>query len=111
MEAGVPLAAGTDNIPYNPFYTLWVMMTRCERLEARVVGPDQRLTAQQGLRALTIEGARLSFEENERGSLETGKKADIAVLSADPTRVAIDAIKDIESDLTIVDGGIVHETL
>lgn len=109
MESGVPLAAGTDNIPYNPFYTLWVMMARSERLEGRVVGPDQRLTAEQGLRALTIEGARLSFEENERGSLEPGKKADIAVLNADPTRVPIDAIKEIGADLTIVDGTIVHE--
>jgi len=111
MEAGVPIAAGTDNIPYNPFYTLWVMMARRERLEGRVVGPDQRLTAEQGLRALTIEGARLSFEEDIRGSIETGKLADIAVLSADPSRVPIDEIKEIESDLTIVDGRIVHETI
>lgn len=111
MEAGVPVAAGTDNIPYNPFYTLWVMMARSERLEGRVVGPDQRLTAEQGLRSLTIEGARLSFEEDTRGSIETGKLADIAVLSADPTRVPIDEIKEIESDLTIVDGRIVHQRL
>lgn len=111
MEAGVPIACGTDNIPYNPFYTLWVMMARSERLEGRVVGSNQRLTAEQGLRTLTIEGARLSFEENERGSLEIGKKADIAVLSADPTSEPVDAIKEIVSDLTIVDGKVVHETL
>lgn len=111
IEAGVPLAAGTDNIPYNPFYTLWVMMARRERLQDRIVGREQRLTAMQGLRALTIEGARLSFEEAERGSLEAGKKADIAVLSADPTLVPVEDVKDIVSHLTVVDGGIVHETL
>lgn len=111
MEAGVPLAAGTDNIPYNPFYTLWVMMARSERLNGRIIGPDQCLTAEQGLRALTIEGARLSFEENERGSIEAGKKADLAVLSHDPTTAPIDAIKDIEANFTIVDGKIVHDTL
>jgi predicted amidohydrolase YtcJ len=111
MEAGVPLAAGTDNIPYNPFYTLWTMMARCDRLDGRVIGPDQVLTAEQGLRALTIEGARLSFDENERGSLEIGKKADIAVLSADPTTAPLEDIKHIESRLTVVNGRIVHETL
>ncbi|MBT5051340.1 MAG: amidohydrolase [Rhodospirillaceae bacterium] len=111
MEAGVPLAAGTDNIPYNPFYTLWVMMARHERLKSRVIGPDQRLTAEQGLRALTIEGARLSFEEIQRGSIETGKKADLAVLSADPMTVPVEEIKNIESELTVVGGRIVHEGL
>lgn len=111
MEAGVPIAAGTDNIPYNPFYTLWVMMARSERPQGRIIGPNQCLSAEQGLRALTIEGARLSFDENERGSIEIGKKADIAVLSADPTTAPLEEIKNIESDLTMVDGGIVHERL
>ena len=74
-------------------------------------GPDQRLTAEQGLRALTIEGARLSFEEIQRGSIETGKKADLAVLSADPMTVPVEEIKNIESELTVVGGRIVHEGL
>jgi predicted amidohydrolase YtcJ len=110
MESGLTIAAGTDNIPYNPFYTLWTMMAREERTGGAVIGPDQRLTALQGLRALTIEGAYLSFEENQRGSIEPGKLADLAVLSADPTRVPLDDVRDISAALTIVDGRIVQDT-
>ena len=111
LEAGVTIASGTDNIPHNPFYTLWVMMARAERMSGTVIGPDQRLTALQGLRTLTIEGAHLSFEENDRGSIEPGKLADLAVLSADPTQIPMDQVQDVRATLTIVDGDIVHDTI
>jgi len=111
MAANVPIAAGTDNIPYNPFYTLWTMMARKARIKDRTIGTDQRLTAEQGLRALTIEGARLSFEEEKKGSIEVGKLGDIAVLSADPMSASLDIIKEIRADLTIVGGEIVHNSL
>jgi predicted amidohydrolase YtcJ len=110
LDAGLTIATGTDNIPYNPFYTLWTMMARCERLDGAVIGPDQRLTALQGLRTLTREGAYLSFDEDHRGSLEAGKLADVAVLSADPTQIPLDQIQDIQADLTIVNGRIVHDS-
>ena len=111
LEAGVTIASGTDNIPHNPFYTLWVMMARAERMSGTVIGPDQRLTALQGLRTLTIEGAHLSFEENDRGSIEPGKLADLAVLSADPTQIPMDQVQDVRATLTIVDGDIVYDTI
>jgi len=111
LETGLPIATGTDNIPYNPFYTLWVMMARAERLGGVVIGPDQRLSALQGLRTLTIEGARLSFDEDDRGSIEPGKLADLAVLSGDPTRIPVDQVKNIEAHMTIVDGRVIHDTL
>ena len=111
LEAGLTIASGTDNIPYNPFYTLWVMMARAERTSGVVIGPDQILTALQGLRTLTIEGAHLSFEENDRGSIEPGKLADLAVLSADPTQIPMDQVQDIRASLTIVDGRIVHDAV
>ena len=111
VEANVPIAAGTDNIPYNPFYTLWAMMARKERVKGEIIGADQRLTAEQGLRALTIEGARLSFEEGNKGSIEVGKLGDIAVLSDNPMSANLETIKQIRSDLTIVGGEIVHNLL
>ena len=54
-------------------------------------------------------GATLSFEENEKGSLEPGKLADLAVLSDDPLTCAEEALKDITAELTMVGGRIVHE--
>lgn len=110
LEAGLTIAAGTDNIPYNPFYTLWTMMARTERLNGVTIGPDQKLTALHGLRTLTSEGAYLSFEEDRRGTIEPGKLADLAVLSADPTQIPVDDVKHVEATLTIVDGRIVQDT-
>jgi predicted amidohydrolase YtcJ len=73
-----------------------------------VLGPGQRLTPEQGLRLLTLEGARLTFEENRKGTLEPGKLADIAVLTADPTAVPTEEVKSIRAALTVVGGRIVH---
>ena len=56
-----------------------------------------------------MSGAWLTFEENEKGSIEPGKLADLAVLSADPLTVDEDAIKDIFSELTVVGGKVVWE--
>jgi hypothetical protein len=57
---------------------------------------------------MTIEGARLSFEEDVKGSIEPGKVADLAVLDADPTEVALDALRNVSSLMTVVGGRIVH---
>jgi len=108
LNAGIPVSAGTDNVPINPFFTLWAMLARAERISGRVLGSGQRLTAEQGLRLLTREGAKLTFEEHEKGTLEPGKFADIAVLTANPAAVPIDEVKSIRSALTIVGGRIVH---
>ena len=62
------------------------------------------------LRAATLEGAYLTFEEDLKGSLEPGKLADMAVLSADPLTCAEKRIKDITAELTIVGGRVVHST-
>ena len=69
-----------------------------------VIGPDQRLTPLEGLRALTINGAYEYFEENSKGSLEKGKLADLVILSADPTTIDPQKIKDIVVLETIKEG-------
>lgn len=109
MEAGIPIAVGTDNIPINPFFALWAMIVRTERTSDRVIGPDQRLTLNEGLRTLTTQGAYLSFEEDEKGSLQPGKLADLAVLSADLAETSLDDLKEVSASLTMVGGHIVHD--
>ena len=108
IEAGVPIAAGTDNIPISPFHALWAMMVRTERTGGRVIGPDQCLTLDEGLRILTTQGAHLSFEEDVKGSIEPGKFADLAVLSEDLTKISVDKIKEVHAILTMAGGRIVH---
>ena len=108
LNLGIPLSAGTDNIPCDPFFTLWTMATRRERLSDRVLGRGQRLSGAEALRLMTREGAWLSFDENRKGILAPGRYADMAVLSDDPCTVDPQALKDLACHATIVGGRIVH---
>jgi len=110
LEQGVRFGLGTDNKPYSPFPTIWAAIARQERLTNKMVGPEQVLTRMEALRAITMGGAYFSFEEGRRGSLETGKLADLAVLSDDYMTVPEDEISSLESVFTMVGGQMVHST-
>lgn len=70
---------------------------------------EQALTVEESIYGYTMEGAYASFEESIKGSLEEGKLADIVVLSGNPYTVDPNEIKDIEVEMTIIDGRIVYE--
>lgn len=57
--------------------------------------PDQRLSVPDALRLFTSWAARLSFDEKDRGTLEEGKRADLAVLTANPLTLPMEQLKDI----------------
>jgi predicted amidohydrolase YtcJ len=75
----------------------------------RDIGPGERLTAREALRLYTINGARASFEEGLKGSIEVGKLADLVVLGANPLTVDSWQIKDVPVEKTILGGEIVHD--
>jgi predicted amidohydrolase YtcJ len=108
IDDGIPWSLSTDNKPYQLIYTLWVAATRLALGTDRIIGAEQRVSAIEALRALTSAGAYVCFDEQRRGTLEPGKRADIIALSADPTALAPDDLKQLEVDLTIADGSIVH---
>ncbi len=108
-RAGIRFGLGTDNVPVSLFYPIWEAVVRRDRPTGEVIAPEERLTRAEALRAVTIDAAYLTFEEDVKGSLEPGKLADFAVLTADPLTVEEDAIKDIAADLTVVGGEIVYE--
>ena len=110
LEHGVPFGFGTDNKPYNPFVTLWSAVARQERRTGKVLGPEQRLTRLEALRAFTMGGAYFSFEEGCRGSLEPGKLADLAVLTDNLLAMPEDELPGLRSCLTMVGGKVVHRT-
>lgn len=110
LERGVDFSFGTDNKPYNPFATLWAAVARRERVTDRALGPSQCLTRLEALRAFTVGGARFSFDERQRGSLEPGKLADLAVLSDDLLNIPEPEIPQLNSQLTILGGQIVHQS-
>jgi predicted amidohydrolase YtcJ len=107
-EAGVHVALATDNVPTSLFHPIWQAVARLDRYSNRAVAPAQRLSREDALRAATIEGAYLTFEEREKGSLEPGKLADLVVLSADPLTCDESRLKDIVAELTLVGGRVVH---
>ena len=108
---GVPVTLASDNAPPSLFHSIWHAVARQDRFGRAVPPAEQKLTREQALRAATLNGAWLSFEEAERGSLEVGKLADLAVLTEDPLLCAEDRLPGITALLTVVDGRIVHDAL
>lgn len=110
-EAGVRFALATDNVPVSLFHPIWHCVARRNRYTAEPVAPGQAISREDALRAATIDAAYLTFDEHEKGSIEPGKLADLAVLSADPLTCDEDAIPDITAEMTVVAGRVVHDTL
>jgi hypothetical protein len=94
-------------VPPNVLFLMWNAVTRLSR-GGQVIGPGERLTALEALRAVTLDAAYQHFEEADKGSIAVGKLADLVVLSENPLRVAPEAIKDIEVLATLKEGVPVH---
>ena len=65
---------------------------------------DQRISIQKALRMATYNGYKTTFDEKERGSLETGKVADMVILSANPYTIPQDEIKNLKAEQLILSG-------
>jgi predicted amidohydrolase YtcJ len=70
----------------------------------RVLGPEHRVEPIVGLKAMTLWAAYQHFEEDTKGSIEVGKLADFAILSANPLTIDRTKIADIEVIETIKEG-------
>jgi predicted amidohydrolase YtcJ len=71
--------------------------------------PKEAISPEEALRMYTLAGAYASFEERLKGSIEVGKLADMVVLSADPTKVSPEELKEIRVEKTIIGGEVVWE--
>ncbi len=109
LDAGVHVSFATDNVPISLWHPVSQAVARRSLYTGEAIAPGQRLTREEALRCATAEGAWLSFEENEKGSIEAGKLADFAVLSDDPLACPEAALPDITSVLTVVGGRVVHD--
>lgn len=111
IHAGLVVGGGTDAIavsPYNAFVSLHWMLTGKTLTGQLTRGPAQLPSRLEALKIYTWNSAWLSFEENDRGSLERGKLADLAVLDRDYLTVPVDDISSIQSQLTMVGGKVVY---
>jgi predicted amidohydrolase YtcJ len=92
------------------FQPIWQAVARTSYHTKQRVGPEEALDRAEALRCATMHGAYLTFDEDKKGSLEPGKFADLAILSADPLTVKEESVADIRSLMTMVGGRIVYET-
>ena len=108
---GLPIGAGTDAhrvASYNPFTCLQWLLDGKTVSGVAVRGTEETPNRADALRFYTIGSAWFSQDEDNRGSLEAGKLADLAVLSKDYMSAPVEQIGGIESLLTMVGGKIVY---
>ena len=105
ISHGIPYGLHNDApiTPPNPLHSMWTAVVR-RAPNGNVLGPDQKLTAEEALAGYTRSAAWLLRMENEPSTLETGKYADLTILDANPLSVDPDRIKDIGVVGTIVGG-------
>ena len=111
LDAGLRPSASSDYTasPFDPMLSLQSMVTRTDSA-GNVWGENQRITVEEALRVLTINGAYASYEENIKGSIEAGKLADLAVLTDDPLAADPMALSQIRCERTMLGGRWVYES-
>ncbi len=77
----------------------------------RAFNPSEAVTAEEAIRCYTLHSARAAFREGDLGSIERGKLADFAVLSADPTAIDPQGIAEAEVLATVVGGRIAYDRM
>lgn len=100
VRAGVPLALGSDG-PVNPFVNIMFAVLH-------PVNPAEALTVEETVIAYTRGSAYAQFAESQKGTLQPGRLADLAVLSQDIFEIAPDQLPATTSLLTLVGGSIAH---
>ena len=110
LAEGVIVAASSDFpcAPLEPLTGIYAVVTRKTRLGEGPIVPDEAVTPLEALKMYTLNAAYAMNREHEVGSIETGKRADLAVLSHDPTSVDPDFIREISVEQTYVDGELLH---
>ena len=105
VREGIPLALHSDftMAPARPLHHAWVAVNRIGD-SGKVAGPEERLTLEQALCAITIDAAFVLGMEDEIGSIRAGKRADFTVLEADPFEEPVVSLKDIPLWGTVFEG-------
>ncbi len=111
MDNGILLGGGSDS-PVETFNPIWGIHCAVNRTDAGGLPDggwhaDEKLTVEEAVRMYTVNGAFLSLEEEEKGTLETGKLADFVVLDRDIYEIDPTDIKNTRVVMTIMDGKIV----
>jgi predicted amidohydrolase YtcJ len=109
IDKGLRPTNHTDFVvaPLDQMFVIWTAVNRISR-GGVVVGPDQRITPLEALKAITINAAYQYGEQDSKGSLEPGKLADLVILDGNPLAVDPMTIKDIAVVETIKAGKTIY---
>jgi predicted amidohydrolase YtcJ len=111
LDAGIRATQASD-YPPGPFEPMMALQSEVTRTDTKgnTWGPKQKITVDEALRVGTMHGAYASFEEKSKGSIATGKLADLVVLARDPKKEDPSTIVTIPVERTMVGGHWVYES-
>ena len=107
LDSGAHMSAGSDGGPFSPWVSIYHMTTGMTSYGDPILA-DQAITRMEALRAWTLGSAWDAHSEEDLGSIEPGKLADIVVLSDDYLTVPDEELRDLKSVLTLIGGDIVY---
>ena len=114
LASGIPAGMHEDGVhiaPHNPWFAMHYATTGLNvPWLSQQINPGQQITRQQALHAYTRGNAWYLNRENEMGSIEKGKFADLAVLDRDYFTVSDADMRKIRPILTVVAGKVVHDS-
>lgn len=105
LKAGLPFTFHQDSPVIQPdmLETIWCAVNRQTKAGV-ILGEQERIPVIEALKAVTINAAYQYFEENEKGSIRPGKKADFVMLDKDPLKTPMEDLKKIKVLQTIKNG-------
>ena len=109
QQYGVRFSSHLDTpvTPMLPLQAVWSQVFR-QTSGGEVLGPEQRIGVMDALRAVTIDAAWQVFQEDNRGSLEPGKYADLVVLSGNPLDEPM-AMRELQVERTVIGGATIYQ--
>jgi hypothetical protein len=112
VDSGIPAGMSSDGMqiaPMNPWLHMYYATTG-RNARGQLINDGQQITREEVLRLYTRDNGWFLREEDQLGSIEEGKLADLVVLDRDYFTVPDEELKHIRSELTLVGGRIVHDT-
>ena len=107
LDSGAHMSAGSDGGPFSPWVSIYHMTTGMTSYGDPILA-DQAITRMEALRAWTLGSAWDAHSENDLGSIEPGKLADLVVLSDDYLTMPNEELRDLKSVLTLIGGDVVY---
>jgi len=110
LTRGIQFSVHLDSpvTPMSPLQAVWSAVNRQTR-SGKVLGPEQRITPLEAMRAVTIDAAWQEHDEKIKGSIEAGKMADFTILAENPLKIDPLKIREIPVLETIVGGKSVYK--